>query len=204
MSDLRADLSIISGWIPEGARVLDLGCGDGTLLAHLHAVQGVTGYGLEIEPDNVVACVERGVNVLQIDLDEGLEQFEDDSFDFVLMTSALQEVRRPDLLLEEMLRIGRESVVTFPNFGHWKPRISLALHGIMPVSSNLPNQWYDSPNIHLCTVRDFENLCAERRIEITRRYVVNRAHRSNWGMRTFPNLLGEIALYQLRRSTRRD
>ncbi|MES1943217.1 methionine biosynthesis protein MetW [Salinisphaera sp. PC39] len=204
MSDLRADLSIISGWIPEGARVLDLGCGDGTLLAHLHAVQGVTGYGLEIEPDNVVACVERGVNVLQIDLDEGLEQFEDDSFDFVLMTSALQEVQRPDLLLEEMLRIGRESVVTFPNFGHWKPRISLALHGIMPVSSNLPNQWYDSPNIHLCTVRDFENLCAERRIEITRRYVVNRAHRSNWGMRTFPNLLGEIALYQLRRSTRRD
>ena len=198
MSDLRADLSIISGWIPEGARGRDLGCGDGTLLAHLHAVQGVTGYGLEIEPDNVVACVERGVNVLQIDLDEGLEQFEDDSFDFVLMTSALQEVQRPDLLLEEMLRIGRESVVTFPNFGHWKPRISLALHGIMPVSSNLPNQWYDSPNIHLCTVRDFENLCAERRIEITRRYVVNRAHRSNWGMRTFPNLLGEIALYQLR------
>lgn len=198
MSDLRADLSIISGWIPEGARVLDLGCGDGTLLAHLNAVQGVTGYGLEIEPDNVVACVERGVNVLQIDLDEGLEQFEDDSFDFVLMTSALQEVQRPDLLLEEMLRIGRESVVTFPNFGHWKPRISLALHGLMPVSSTLPNQWYDSPNIHLCTVRDFENLCAERRIEITRRYVVNRAHRSNWGMRTFPNLLGEIALYQLK------
>lgn len=197
---LRADLAIISGWIPAGARVLDLGCGDGTLLAHLMREQGVTGYGLEIDPDNVVACVQRGINVLQIDLDAGLSQFEDNSFDFVLMTSALQEVRRPDMLLEEMLRIGRENVVTFPNFGHWKPRASLGLHGLMPVSSTLPNQWYDTPNIHLCTVRDFENLCAERGMEITRRHVVNRAHRSNWGMRTFPNLLGEIALYQLRRS----
>lgn len=199
MSGLRADLAIISRWIPAGARVLDLGCGDGTLLAHLMNEQNVTGYGLEIEPDNVVACVERGVNVLQLDLDAGLDQFEDNSFDFVLMTSALQEVRRPDELLEEMLRIGRESVVTFPNFGHWKPRVSLALRGLMPVSQALPNQWYDTPNIHLCTVRDFENLCAGRGMEITRRYVVNHAHRSNWGMRAFPNLLGEIALYQLKR-----
>lgn len=199
MSELRADLAIISGWIPAGARVLDLGCGDGTLLAYLMAERGVTGYGLEIEPDNVAASIERGVNVLQLDLDAGLDQFEDNSFDFVLMTSALQEVRRPDLLLEEMLRIGRESVVTFPNFGHWKPRLSLALRGLMPVSQALPNQWYDTPNIHLCTVRDFENLCTGRGIQITRRYVVNHAHRSNWGMRTFPNLLGEIALYQLRR-----
>lgn len=198
MSELRADLEIIGRWIPAGARVLDLGCGDGTLLAHLMSEQGVTGYGLEIEPDNVVACIERGVNVLQLDLDAGLGQFEDNSFDFVLMASALQEVRRPDLLLEEMLRIGRESVVTFPNFGHWKPRVSLALRGLMPVSQALPNQWYDTPNIHLCTVHDFEALCAGRGIEITRRYVVNHAHRSNWGMRALPNLLGEIALYQLR------
>lgn len=202
VSELRADLAIISRWIPAGARVLDLGCGDGTLLAHLMTEKDVTGYGLEIEPDNVVACVERGVNVLQLDLDEGLEQFEDNSFDFVLMTSALQEVRRPDMLLEEMLRIGHESVVTFPNFGHWKPRVSLGLRGVMPVSGALPNLWYDTPNIHLCTVRDFETLCAERGMDITRRYVVNRAHRSNWGMRTFPNLLGEIALYQLRRDGR--
>lgn len=204
VSELRADLAIISRWIPAGARVLDLGCGDGTLLAHLMTEKDVTGYGLEIEPDNVVACVERGVNVLQLDLDEGLEQFEDNSFDFVLMTSALQEVRRPDMLLEEMLRIGHESVVTFPNFGHWKPRVSLGLRGVMPVSGALPNLWYDTPNIHLCTVRDFETLCAERGMDITRRYVVNRAHRSNWGMRTFPNLLGEIALYQLRRDARRS
>jgi methionine biosynthesis protein MetW len=107
-----------------------------------------------------------------------------------------------ELLLEELLRISNEIVVTCPNFGHWKPRLSLGLHGVMPVSGALPNLWYDTPNIHLCTVRDFETLCAERGMNITRRYVVNRAHRSNWGMRTFPNLLGEIALYQLRRDER--
>ena len=199
---LRADLKIISDWIPAGARVLDLGCGDGTLLAHLKSEHQVQGYGLEIDPDNVVECVARGVNVLQFDLDAGLTQFADNSFDFVLMTSALQEVQRPDLLIEEMLRIGRESVVTFPNFGHWKPRLTLAFNGSMPVSRALPNRWYDTPNIHLCTVHDFENLCRNKKINISRRHVVNHAHRSTWGMRLLPNLLGEIALYQLRRGSR--
>lgn len=199
---LRADLEIIGEWIPPGARVLDLGCGDGTLLAYLQAERGVKGYGLEIDPENIVACVARGVSVLQLDLDAGLTQFEDNSFDFVLMTGALQEVQRPDELIEEMLRIGRESVVTFPNFGHWKPRLTLALKGTMPVSKALPNRWYDTPNIHLCTVHDFENLCRNKKIDISRRHVVNHAHRSTWGMRLLPNLLGEIALYQLRRSSR--
>lgn len=202
MRALRADLKIISEWIPAGARVLDLGCGDGTLLAHLQAEHGITGYGLEIDPDNVVACVAAGVNVLQLDLDAGLTQFKDNSFDFVLMTGALQEVQRPDQLIDEMLRIGRETVVTFPNFGHWKPRLSFALRGHMPVSRALPNQWYDTPNIHLCTVHDFERLCRNQAIDITRRHVVNHAHRSTWGMRMLPNLLGEIALYQLRRGSR--
>lgn len=202
MNMLRADLKIISDWITSGARVLDLGCGDGTLLAHLQAERNVHGYGLEIDPDNVVSCIAAGVNVLQLDLDAGLTQFADSSFDFVLMTGALQEVQRPDQLIEEMLRIGRQSVVTFPNFGHWKPRFSLALQGLMPVSKALPNRWYDTPNIHLCTVHDFEALCHNKHIEITRRHVVNNAHRSNWGMRALPNLLGEIALYQLRRGSR--
>lgn len=195
---LRADLDIISDWIAPGTRVLDLGCGDGTLLAHLEA-QNVGGYGLEIDPDNVIRSIEAGVNVLQIDLDAGLSQFEDKSFDFVVMTAALQEVRRPDELVEEMLRIGNESIVTFPNFGHWRHRTSFAVRGLMPRSRSLPNHWYDTPNIHLCTVRDFEDLCAERGIDIIRRAVVNHAHRSTRGMRLFPNLLGEIALYQLRR-----
>src|SRR5699024_362043 len=123
--ELRNDLALIAGWIRAGARVLDLGCGDGALLAHLAKTKQVTGYGLEIDPDNVTACVARGVNVLQLDMDAGLAQFDDDSFDFVVMSSALQEARRPDLLVDEMLRIGRESIVTFPNFSHWRPRISL-------------------------------------------------------------------------------
>jgi methionine biosynthesis protein MetW len=196
---LRDDLALISNWITPGARVLDLGCGDGALLAHLQQTKQVSGYGLEIDPDNLIACVAAGVNVLQLDLDAGLEQFEDNSFDFVVMSSALQEVRRPDELVDEMVRIGRDSIVTFPNFGHWKPRISLGLRGLMPVSGLLPNRWYDTPNIHLCTVRDFETLCRQKQVEIVRRHVVNHAHRSNIGMRTFPNLLGEIALYQLQR-----
>lgn len=198
---VRRDLEIISDWIPPGARVLDLGCGDGTLLAQLKT-RNATGYGLEIDPDNVVRAIEAGVNVLQIDLDAGLGQFEDNSFDFVVMTGALQEVRRPDQLVEEMLRIGHESIVTFPNFGHWRHRISFAARGIMPHSRALPNHWYDTPNIHLCTVHDFENLCANRGIDITHRAVVNHYHRSTPGMRLLPNMLGEIALYQLRREAR--
>lgn len=197
-SGLRDDLALISNWITPGARVLDLGCGDGTLLAHLQQTKNVSGYGLEIDPNNVIACVAAGINVLQLDLDAGLDPFEDNSFDFVVMSSALQEVHRPALLMGEMLRIGRDSIVTFPNFGHWRPRVSLGLRGLMPVSRALPNRWYDTPNIHLCTVRDFEALCQQKQVEIVRRHVVNHAHRSTPGMRVFPNLLGEIALYQIR------
>lgn len=195
---LRDDLDLIAGWITSGARVLDLGCGDGALLGHLSEQRGATGYGLEIDPENVVKCVARGVDALQMDLDEGLAQFADDSFDFVVLSSALQEVRRPDLLIDEMLRIGRESIVTFPNFGHWRPRLSLGLQGLMPVSRALPDRWYDTPNIHLCTVKDFEALCRDKRVSIKRRHIVNHVHRSSAAARLLPNLLGEIALYQLR------
>lgn len=198
---LRDDLALIADWITPDARILDLGCGDGALLAYLQDTKNATGYGLDIDPDNVIACVSTGVNVLQLDMEAGLDQFEDKSFDFVIMSSALQEIRRPDHLIEEMLRIGRDTVVTFPNFGHWRPRLSLALHGLMPVSGTLPNQWYDTPNIHLCTVRDFEALCEEKQVKIVRRRVVNHARRSNAAIRAVPNLLGEVALYQLRRGT---
>lgn len=194
---LRADLSLIADWIRPNARVLDLGCGDGALLAHLAETKNVAGYGLEIDAENVIACVERGVNVLQLDLDAGLAEFSAASFDWVVMSSALQEVRRPDQLIDEMLRIGRASIVTFPNFGHWRARLSLGVSGLMPMSKSLPNRWYDSPNIHLCTVRDFERLCAEKQVTLARRHVVNHAHRSNAAIRTWPNLFGEIALYEL-------
>lgn len=195
---LRADLAIISDWVDPNSRILDLGCGDGTLLAHLQT-KGIDGYGLEIDPDNIIRAVDAGVNVLQMNLDAGLAQFEDKSFDYVIMTAALQEVQRPDALIDEMLRIGHEGIVTFPNFGYWRNRVSFATRGLMPRSRALPNHWYDTPNIHLCTVQDFKDLCATRDIEITRRVVVNHEHHSSWGMRRLPNLMGEIALYQLRK-----
>lgn len=200
MSELRPDLAIISKWIEPGSRVLDLGCGDGTLLDHLKRERDVDGYGLEIAPDNIVTCIQRGVSVIQSDLDAGLtDYFDDNSFDYVVMTQTIQAVHYPSRLLSEMLRVGREGIVTFPNFGHWSSRLQLALGGRMPLSRALPNEWYDTPNIHLCTLKDFESLCHRLDINILQRNVVDTAHRSNIGMKLLPNLLGEIALYRFRR-----
>ncbi len=195
---MRPELELIHDWIPPGSRLLDLGCGDGALLAQLAATRKVTGYGLEIDPDNVERCVAAGVNVLQYDLNRGLGDFRDASFDVVVMTQTLQAVHRPNQMLEEMLRIGREGIVTFPNFGHYRCRLSLAL-GRMPMSRTLPNTWYDTPNIHLCTVADFEDLCAKLGIAILQRAVVDSAHRTGLGLRLLPGLLGEICLYRLKR-----
>ncbi len=199
MSGLRRDLEIIGDWIAPHSRVLDLGCGDGALLQYLQEHRGVTGYGLEIDAENIVACTENGVSVIQTDLDEGLSDFDDDSFDYVVMTQTLQAVYYPDRLIGEMLRVGREGIVTFPNFGHWRLRYQLALRGRMPESRALPHHWYDTPNIHLCTVRDFEALCREKDVEILQRTVVDHAHRSHLGSHLLPNLLGAIALYRFQR-----
>ncbi|MFB9886146.1 methionine biosynthesis protein MetW [Balneatrix alpica] len=196
---MRADLDIIQNWIAPSSRVLDLACGDGSLLAHLRQHKGVSGYGLEIDPDKVRACVARGVCVLEHNLDKGLGHFRDNSFDFVIMTQALQTMHRPDKVLEEMLRVGRQCIITFPNFGHWRNRMHLISKGRMPVSKFLPYEWYDTPNIHFCTFRDFEQLCHERQIQICERTVVDSEHRDTWAMRYFPNLLGEIAIYRVTR-----
>lgn len=197
---MRADLSIISEWIKPGSRVLDLGCGGGTLLKHLQDTRQVSGYGLEIDDDNVTRCIAAGVNVIQADLDTDLSGFDDHSFDYVIMTQTLQAVRRPDQLLERMLRMGNEGIVTFPNFANWRNRVQLSVGGRMPMSRALPSPWYSTPNIHLCTVRDFEQLCRERGFEVLQRVVVNHAHRRSIGSYLLPNLLGEIALYRFRRA----
>jgi methionine biosynthesis protein MetW len=194
---LRADLAALSPWIPEGSRILDLGCGDGTLLAHLAASHKVRGYGLEIDPANVRAAVARGINVIQADLDEGLSDFADGAFDVVVMSQALQALQRPDAVLAEMLRVGHTAIVTFPNFGHWRVRRAL-LAGRMPVTPSLPDRWFDTPNIHLCTVADFEALCRARGWAVSRRALLDRRHHGGLAIRLLPNLFCEQALYELR------
>ena len=196
---LRADLQIIQKWIQPGSRVLDLGCGQGELLHYLQNNRQVRGYGLEIDPDNINACIARGVNVIDKNLDHGLDNFADRSFDTVVMTQALQAVHYPDRILEDMLRIGREAILTFPNFGHWRCRLYLGTKGRMPVSEFMPYTWYNTPNIHFCTFKDFEKLCHERSVRILDRLVVDQTHRSSRLSAMWPNLLGEVAIYRVTR-----
>ncbi len=195
----RPDLALISDWINPGSHVLDLGCGDGTLLANLQKQKNVTGYGLEINDDYIAKCIGAGVNVIHVNLNEGLSDFDKNAFDYVILSMTLQAMRRPDLILEEMLRVGTEGIVTFPNFGHWNARMQLTFKGRMPVTRCLPDQWYDTPNIHLCTIRDFENLCKKMGFKILQRQAVDQIHRTSLGLRLFPNLLGKIVLYRFRR-----
>ncbi len=197
---LRNEQSLITSWIEIGSRVLDLGCGDGALLAYLRRERKVRGYGIEIDPENIIHCVNAGVSVLHSDLDAGLGDFRDHSFDYVIMTQTLQAMRYPHRLLAEMLRVGHTGIVTFPNMGYWKCRLQMAFGGRMPVSRTLPHQWYDTPNLHLCTLLDFETLCAETGIRILERRAVDHVHRSGLGRRLVPNLLGEIAIYRVCRA----
>ena len=193
---MRIDLNEIQHWIKQGSRILDLGCGDGTLLKFLIDTKQVQGYGLEIDAAQINTCIDKGLNVIEQNLDRGLGNFADKSFDTVLMTQALQTLHFPHLVLDEMLRVGKECIVTFPNFGHWKARLHLALRGRMPVSDLLPYEWYNTPNIHFCTFKDFEVLCRERNIKVINRQVVN--EQSGQGLKDFmPNLFGETAIYHL-------
>jgi len=193
-SALRPDYAVIAGWIGQNARVLDLGCGDGTLLAHLRRTRAATGYGLEIADPGVLAAVRNGVDVIQSDLERGLAGFDDGSFDVVILSQTLQAMRRIELIVAEMLRVGREAIVTFPNFGHWSHRLQI-LRGRMPVSQSLPYQWYDTPNIHLCTVADFDAFLTARGYDIVERVVLARDR----PIGIAPNLRGELATYRVRK-----
>ena len=196
---MRTELRIIAELVPERARVLDLGCGDGELLAHLMREKAVTGYGLDNDAEKIAASIRAGVNVIEHDLNDGLERFPDGSFDMVLMTDTLQAVRAPARLLVEMLRIGLECIVTFPNFGHWRCRAQLATRGRMPVARHLPHTWFETPNIHLCTLADFEALCQGLGVAIADGFVVDHAYRRRALVNRFPNLLGQTAFYRLTR-----
>jgi methionine biosynthesis protein MetW len=178
-------------WIPHGARVLDLGCADGGLLAYLRDARHVTGYGVEIGDAGVLASVKNGISVIQRDLEGGLAGFDDGSFDVVILSQTLQAMRHIEEIVAEMLRVGREAIVSFPNFGHWTHRLQI-LRGRMPVSDALPYQWYDTPNIHLCTVADFDAFLASRGYAVAARTVLAGGAPVNF----LPNLRGELALYR--------
>lgn len=199
MSKLRADLAHIAELINANARVLDLGCGEGDLLAHLQETKSVNGYGLDVDPENIRTCLGKGVNVIEQNLDDGLANFPDSSFDMVVMTETLQSVRAPDHMLTEMLRIGEECIVTFPNFGHWRCRTQLITKGQMPVANHLPHSWFDTPNIHLCTFKDFEQLCRDLGLKIIQRRVVSPKYNEASWISIWPNLLGTTAFYRLGR-----
>ena len=186
----RADFAAIAGWVRMESSVLDLGCGDGSLLRYLRDSRRVTGYGVEIDDGSVLACVKNGISVIQSDLDRGLAEFRDRSFDYVVLSQTLQSVRNSERIIREMLRVGRQGIVTFPNFGYWRNRLQVAV-GRMPVSENLPYQWFDTPNIHLCTIEDFERFCAERGVKILERKVLTDDEPVTW----WPNFFGELAVY---------
>lgn len=196
---MRPDLDIIQHWIRPGSRVLDLGCGDGSLLEYLKIHKDVSEIGLEISPEKIQKCLARGVNVIEQDLNRSLANFKDKSFDTVLLTQTLQAVSYPDVLIDEMLRIGKNCIVTFPNFGHWRARLYLTTKGRMPVSNFMPYQWYNTPNIHFCTVRDFDVLCREKQIKVISRTVVDHLHQGRWTIKLWPNMLGETAIYHISR-----
>lgn len=194
---IRIDLEQIIRWIPEGARVLDLGCGDGAFLATLRERLQVQGTGIEIDPDNLEEAVARGLDVIQQDIDAGLCNFASQSYDVVVMAHALQVLANPDVVLKRMVDIGQETIITFPNFAHWRCRFYLAVKGRMPVSRILPYSWYDTPNIHFCTVKDFEALCASLDIQIIDKDMVGASGRS-WLATLWPNLFAVTAIYRLR------
>jgi methionine biosynthesis protein MetW len=193
----RADFDKIAQWIQPGARVLDLGCGDGSLLRFLREKRGASGYGIEIDDAKLLASVKNGINVLQGNLESGLSGFESNSFDYVILSQTLQAVRHTEQIIGEMLRVGREGIVTFPNFGYWRHRLQV-LNGHMPVSGALPYEWYNTPNVHLFTIGDFEAFCAEHRIRILERVVMTQATTVTF----LPNLLGSLAVYRFDKGAR--
>ncbi len=193
ITNFRQDFAIIANWVQFGAKVLDLGCGDGELLQFLRGSLEVRGYGVEKDDANVLACIQNGSNVIQMDLEDGLSGFEDQSFNTVILSQTLQAMHHTEAIVQEMLRVGQEVIVTFPNFGYWRNRIQITL-GQMPVSKTLPYQWYDTPNVHLCTINDFDIFCKNHNITIMERRVITGGREINF----MPNLLGNLAMYRLK------
>ena len=192
----RGDVDTIVSWVPHGGKVLDLGCGGGELLHRLQTEKLVEGLGVDIDPANLIVAVGKGLSVVQQNIEDGLQNFEDSRFDVVIIAYSLQVLKRPHAVLERIVSIGGEAIVTFPNFGHWRSRLSLMFSGRMPKTKALPYSWFDTPNIHFCTVADFESLCKDLNI-----VVVERRMSSSMGLlaQLWPNLFAKSASYRITR-----
>jgi methionine biosynthesis protein MetW len=191
----HVNLQAIARLVPEGSRVLDLGCGDGALLDYLQKNRQCTGYGVEIDDHNIQACIQRGVNVIQLNLDEGLAMFADQSFDVVLQIDTLQHLRNAEVMLRETVRVGRTGILAFPNFAHWPNRMSI-LNGRMPVTKRLPYEWYDTPNIRVGTFADFAHLANKNDLKILDSFGLQEGQE----VRLWPNLMAGTAVFKLQRA----
>jgi methionine biosynthesis protein MetW len=196
MKEVRKDFEIIERIIEEGSKVLDLGCGNGELLVYLREKKKVRGVGIEIDTTEVIECLSKGLNVIHYDINKGFKdknflEIEDKAFDYVIVSKTIQQLKSPGLLLEEILRISKNAIVSFPNFGYYKLRLQLLLKGTMPVSSELPYSWFDTPNIHLFTYRDFVNLCKAKGIKIKQTFFISRVFNKEMRSKILPNLLAE-------------
>lgn len=190
----RPDFVAIAALVKSGAKVLDLGCGDGSLLRYLCNARDVHGYGVEIDDENIQECFNNGINVIQSDLESGLSSFESGSFDYVILSQTLQAMKHTEGIIKEMMRVSKEGIVSFPNFGYWKNRLQV-IFGHMPVSEALPYQWFDTPNIHLCTLGDFERFCRQHGARILERRIMSGDHQISF----VPNLFGMLAFYRFER-----
>lgn len=194
LSQLRPDLAFIADWIKPESQILDVGCGDGVMLDYLQTDQRCGGYGIEIADDKVLACARRGVNVIQQDMENGLRMFDDNAFDTVLCLSSLQMMKHVEPLLRDIARVGREAIVSFPNFGYWPHRTAL-LRGKMPVSKSLPYQWYDTPNVRCATIYDFADLANEVGLDVMQCVALHEGQQVHW----LPNWRGSLAVFRLRK-----
>ena len=190
-------LSVIEKWVEVRSKVLDLGCGNGNILSELQKTKDINGLGVEIEEKNIEECLLQNINVIEQNIDDGLINFSNDSFDVVILSQTIQVLKNPNNALEEITRIGETCIVTIPNFGHWRSRLSLLFNGRMPVTSPLPESWHATPNIHLCTLKDFEMLCSELLITIEERVTVNSNNENKWYLDIWPNLFSASAIYKI-------
>ena len=190
-------LSVIEKWVEVRSKVLDLGCGNGNILSELQKTKDVIGLGVEIEEKNIEECLLQNINVIEQNIDDGLINFSNDSLDVVSLSQTIQVLKNPNTALGEITRIGKTCIVTIPNFGHWRSRLSLLFNGRMPVTSPLPESWHATPNIHLCTLKDFEMLCSELLITIEERVTVNSNNENKWYLNIWPNLFSASAIYKI-------